>query len=65
VPRRTEQLLGLADLHDPAEVHHGDPVAHVADHGQVVRDEDVGEPQLLLQLGQQVDDLRLDGDIER
>ena len=28
-----------ADLDDPAEVHHGDPVGDVADDGEVVRDE--------------------------
>ena len=40
-------------------------VADVADHRQVVRDEEVGEAELLLQVGQQVDDLRLDGHVER
>jgi hypothetical protein len=36
----------------------------VADHGEVVRDEEVGEVELLLEVLQQVDDLRLDGDVE-
>ena len=37
----------------------------VAHDGQVVRDEQVGEPELALQVLQQVDDLRLDRDVER
>ena len=37
----------------------------VADDAQVVGDEQVGQPHLALQLQQQVDDLRLDGDVQR
>ena len=36
----------------------------MTNHGQVVRDENVGEPEVGLQVGEQVDDLRLDGDVE-
>ena len=53
-----------AELGEPAEIHHRDPVGHVPDHGQVVRDEDVGQAELVLQLLQQVDDLRLHRDVE-
>ena len=42
----SEQLVGRRDLHDLAEVHHRDPVGDVADDGEVVRDEQVGEPEL-------------------
>lgn len=34
-------LRGIALLDDLAAVHHGDPVADVADHVEVVRDEQV------------------------
>jgi len=47
------------------QVHHGHAITDVPDHRQVVRDEEVGEPQLLLQVGQQVEDLRLDRHVER
>ncbi len=40
-------------------------MADVLDHGEVVGDEQVGELELVLQLHQQVDDLRLDRDVER
>ena len=65
VARRAVDLLGVGDLHDAAEVHDGDAVGDVAHHGQVVRDEDVRQPELVLQVLQQVDHLRLDGHVER
>ena len=34
-----EDRLRVADLHDPPEVHHRDPVGEVADDAEVVRDE--------------------------
>ena len=37
----------------------------MADHAQVVRDEHVGQMHLVLELVEQVDDLRLDRDVER
>ncbi|CAM5491577.1 hypothetical protein SCANM63S_02430 [Streptomyces canarius] len=54
-----------AGLHDPSEVHHRDPVGDVPHDRQVVRDEEVGEVELALEPVEQVDDLRLDGDVER
>src|SRR5258708_21003320 len=52
------------DLHDLAEVHDRDAIAHVPHHGQVVRDEEKREVELLLQVLQQIDDLRLDRDVQ-
>jgi len=40
-------------------VHHGHAVDQVLDHAEVVADEEVGEPELGLQVHQQVQDLRL------
>ena len=59
-----EELIGLRQLHDLAQVHDGDAVADVAHDREVVGDEDDRQPQLALQLGEQVDDLRLDRDVE-
>ncbi len=42
-----------------------DPVRDVADDVQVVRDEDVGEAEVALQVLEQVEDLRLHRDVER
>ncbi len=65
VGRLGEQLLGLADLDDRAEIHDGDAVRDMADQAQVVGDEEDGQMQAVLQLQQKVDDLRLHGDVER
>ena len=58
-------VLGLGELDDPAEVHHGDAIADVLHDLEVVRDEQVGQPLGVLQILEQVDDLRLDRDVER
>ena len=44
------QVARIRGLHDPAEVHDGDPRAEVFDHGEVVGDEQVREAELLLQV---------------
>ena len=54
-----------ARLDDAAGIHDGDPVGDVGDDAEVVRDQDEPHLALLLQLLQQVHDLRLHGDVER
>src|ERR1700738_3109910 len=39
-------------------------MAYVLDHGQIVRNEEIGQAELALQVHHQVEDLRLNGDIE-
>ena len=63
--RRGEQRLRVRGLDDAAEIHHGDAVGDVLHHGEIVRDEDVGEAEPVLQVAQQVEDLRADRDVER
>ena len=63
--RPLEEICRTGDLHHPAKIEHDDAVRDVAHHRQIVRDEQVGQVQLLLQVDQQVDDLRLDVDVER
>ncbi len=58
-------LLGVALLDDPAQVHHGDPVADVAHDRQVVGDEEEGQPEPGLEVGEEVDDLGLGGHVQR
>src|SRR5262249_15120480 len=53
------------NLNDLAEIHHRYARADVLDDREVVRNEDVGQAELLLQLLKQVDDLRLDRHVER
>ena len=59
-----EERVARPLLDDPAEVHDGDRVGHVADDREVVRDEEVGQVEPVLQVAQQVEDLRLDRDVD-
>ena len=47
-----------------AGVHHGDAVGHLRNHGEIVGDEEHGEPELRAQFAKQVENLCLDGDVE-
>ena len=64
-PGAAQTLLGRPDLDDLAEVHDGDAVGDLAHDREVVGDEHVGRPELLLEVLEQVDDLRLDRHVER
>ena len=63
--RRRIDLLLASHLDDAPEVHHHDPVGDMADHCEIVGDEQIREVFLFLQVLQQVDDLRLNGNVKR
>ena len=63
--RTVEQLGGVRLLDLAAGIHHHDAVGVLGDHAHVVGDQDDGGAEGLLQLAHQVEDLRLDGDVER
>jgi hypothetical protein len=65
VRRRLVEAVAVGELGDVAEVHHRDPVGDVPDDREVVRDEQVGEVEVLLEVLEEVDDLGLDGHVER
>ena len=65
MPRSLKDLLRVGELDDSSEIHHRDTRADLSHHGQVVRDEDVREVELRLERAEQVEDLRLNGDIQR
>ena len=58
------QLLRGRQLDDLAEIHQRHPVADVAHDREIVRDEDVGQAELLLEIGEQVENLGLDRHVE-
>ena len=58
------ELIARASLHNLAEVHHRHAVAHVTHHREVVGDEHQRQSHVALKLAQQVEDLRLDRDVE-
>jgi hypothetical protein len=63
--RRREEGLAIGQLDDLAQIHHGDAVTDVLDDREIMRDEEIGETKFFLQILEQIDDLRLDRDIER
>ena len=62
--RLLEQLAGRRFLDHLAEVHDDDTPAHMTDDTEVVRDEEIGQVELLLQLDEEVQHLGLDRDVE-
>ena len=65
VHRVVEDALRVAHLLHYAEIHHRHAVAHIAHRREVVRDHDVRQPVLLLQVHEQVHYLRANGHIQR
>src|SRR5690554_6273575 len=65
LPRVAEDLIGRGGLDDAPLRHDRDRVGDHAHDREVVRDEEIGEPELRLQLREQVEDLRLHEHVER
>jgi hypothetical protein len=65
VPGRVEDSIAAAALDDAALLHDRDDVADVAHHAQVVADEEVADPEVALEVHEQVEDLALDRDVQR
>ena len=55
-----EQILRPPLLDNPAEVHHRDFVAQIFHHREVMANQHVAQPELVLQVFQQIEHLRLD-----
>ena len=65
VMRRCEYFGSSADLADLATIHHFDPIRELGHHGEIVRDEEVGEAERIAQIGQQIEDGCLHRHVER
>ena len=65
VPRVVVERPGLGGLHDPARVHDRHPVRAAGDDAQVVGDQDDRHAQPLPQVVDELQDLLLDGHVER
>ena len=63
--RRLKDLLHRSGLDDLAHIHHRHSVANMANDTQVMGDEQIGQMQLFLELAEQVEDLGLNGHVER
>ena len=60
-----DQLKAVGQLDQLAQIHNTDAVGDMLDNAQVMRDKEVGQPHLLLQILNHIDDLRLNRDIQR
>ena len=58
-------FIRTRQLHHLAQVHHGDAIGNMAHHQQIVGNEQVGQIQLILQVVKHIDDLRLNGHVQR
>lgn len=58
------QSFGGSQFDDPSEIHDRDPIADVLDHRKIVRDKEISQGKLLLQILQQIDHLGLNRQIE-
>ena len=63
--RMGEQLLDRRLLDLAPGIHHDDALRGLGDHAEIVGDEDHRGAELALQVEDDVEDLRLDGDVER
>ncbi len=63
--RPPEHLGNRADLHDAPGIDHGHAVAGLRHDDEIVRDEHDAHAELAAQAQQQLQDLVLDGDVER
>ena len=61
---RGEDLLCRTDFNDRAGIEYGNAITYGLDHGQIVTDENIGESQFSLQIGQQIEHLGLNGNIQ-
>src|SRR5690606_6614860 len=60
-----EHLGGRSLFDDASVAHHRNGVAHVLDNAEVMGDEQVAEPEVVLQVSEQVEYLRLHRDVKR
>ena len=60
-----EQFLDRRLFHLAAGIHHDDALRGFGHHAEIVGDQDHRRPELALQIEDNLEDLRLDGDVER
>src|SRR5439155_23277839 len=65
VPRRDIKRAGRRHLDDATEIHHRNALADVFDHREIMGDKEISQPEFLLQILQQIDDLGLDRHVQR
>ncbi|MCY1380127.1 hypothetical protein D9M69_679170 [compost metagenome] len=61
---RLENLPARAEFHDLTKIQNSNAVAHLFNNSHVMTDEEIGQSMFLLQIHEQIDHLRLNGDIK-
>jgi len=65
VKRLPVEIILVRQLNDAAQVHHGNPVRYMMNDIEVMGDKKIGQPEIFFQIAKQIQNLRLDGSIER
>ena len=63
--RMIHQFIRICNLHHPYQIHDCDPVRNMLNDQKVVGNKEIGNAQLFLQILKHVQDLRLNGNIQR
>lgn len=58
-------IVFFRDFHDFTEIHDGDTIRNVFHNSEIMRDEEIGEMQLMLDITQKIYDLRLNRYVKR
>src|SRR6478735_7430515 len=61
----SEKGIRRRTLDDAAEIHDRDAVADMLHHTEIVADEEIGQAEITFEFQEQIDDLRLNRDVER
>src|SRR6185295_6558418 len=61
----TKQRVSFVALDKAAEIHHRNFARDMFHDREIVADEEVGQPEVAAQIGEQIEDLRLHRDVER
>jgi hypothetical protein len=64
VERPLVKFISVRYLHQPSQIHYCHTVADMAHHREVMRDEEIGDAKLFLDIIEKVDDLGLDGNVQ-
>src|SRR5262249_57341317 len=59
MPRIPKDGIARAGFDDAAEIHYGDLRGDVLDHREIVADEQIGEAEIVLEVHEQIENLRL------
>jgi len=62
---RAKDFLPGAQFDHAAGIHYGYAIGDLRNYGEIVRDEEHGEAEFGAELREEVEDLGLDGDVER